>query len=160
MHGVLYMNLFDFLITHQNIAAKASVKNWEEAVRKGGELLINSFACTPAYVEGIIETCRANNAAFVIAPGIAMPHTRPEKGAKATGFALVTLETPVNFGDPENDPVDLLFFMVGKDENAHVGDAMVQIGDLCDNAEDLKRLRACRTVQEIISFLRAVKNKY
>ncbi|SUH05624.1 sugar phosphotransferase [Salmonella enterica subsp. enterica] len=29
---------------------------------------------------------------FVIAPGLAMPHGRPEEGVKKTGFSLVTLK--------------------------------------------------------------------
>ena len=154
------MNLFDFLISQKSVMAKVAVHNWEEAIRKGGQLLVDSQACAPSYIDGIVESCKVNNAAFVIAPGIAMPHTRPEKGALSTGFALVTLETPVNFGDPENDPIDLLFFMVGKDENAHVGDAMVQIGDLCDNEDDLQKLRSCKSDKEILDFLESVKNKY
>ena len=43
------------------------------------------------------------------------PHARPENGVLATGYALVTLKRGVEFGDAENDPIDVLVFMAAKD---------------------------------------------
>ncbi len=46
-----------------------------------------------------------NSAHIVIAPGIALPHARPEDGVIDSTVAVVRLAEPVNFGNEDNDPV-------------------------------------------------------
>ena len=153
------MNFFDYLIKKQSVKAKLEASDWEDAIRKGGEKLIEAKACKAEYIDGIVKTCRENNAAFVIAPGIAMPHTRPECGALDNGFALVTLKNPVNFGDAENDPIRLLLFIAGKDNNSHI-DAVEQIGDFCASEDDVAEICNLETEKEILSFLKKMKKKF
>ena len=46
----------------------------------------------------MIDVVRDMGPYIVLAPGLAMPHARPEMGAKQVGAALVTLEKPIDFG--------------------------------------------------------------
>ena len=47
----------------------------------------------PTYTEAMIDVVRDMGPYIVLAPGLAMPHARPEMGAKQVGTALVTLES-------------------------------------------------------------------
>lgn len=151
------MNFTDYLITKHAVAAKIQAYSWKEAISEGGKVLVGTGACTPEYISAIIETCEMNGPYFVISKGIAMPHARPEKGGLDDGAALVTLETPVVFEDPENDPIDILIFISGKTAASHVEDAMCQVADFCDDAENIETLRRMNTSDEILKFLKKIK---
>jgi PTS system ascorbate-specific IIA component len=88
-----------------------------------------------------------------------MPHARPETGVIETGYGIVTLRTGVNFGDPENDPVDVLVFMAAKDQAAHTEEAMLQVAEFCDNIDWLMELRVAKTVEEVIALLKRAEKQ-
>ncbi|MFW5827314.1 MAG: PTS sugar transporter subunit IIA, partial [Alkalispirochaeta sp.] len=62
-----------------------SVADWEEAIRVGGRLMIDAGLVEPRYIDAIISNHKEMGPYFVIAPGIAMPHAKPENGVLATG---------------------------------------------------------------------------
>lgn len=56
----------------------------------------------------------------MIAEGIALPHAAPEKGALRTALSLVRLTPPVEFGNPDNDPVRLVIGLSAVDHHIHI----------------------------------------
>jgi len=79
------------ILTEKAIRLKARAVDWQEAVRMGGELLVNAGFAKPSYIEAMVETVKQLGPYSVIAPGIAMPHARPEAGVIKPGLSLVTL---------------------------------------------------------------------
>jgi PTS system ascorbate-specific IIA component len=118
-------------------------------------MLVDQGSATPEYLETIIKKCEDNGPYIVIAPGIAMPHARPEEGAKALGYTLVTLKEPISFGDPDNDPVALLIFMAAPSIKEHNEEAVCQIADLCDDEDKIKRLLNAKSSVEMMGVLRS-----
>ena len=51
----------------------------------------------------------------MVAPHLALLHSRPEDGVLQPGFALVTLKHPVPFGNRNNDPVSLVISIAAVD---------------------------------------------
>lgn len=96
------------------------VANGAHAIRMAGKMLIAAGFVTERYVGKMIQTYESNNKYFVIAPGIAIPHERPETGALKTGAAIITLKKPINFGNPANDPVDTVIAFSAVDATAHL----------------------------------------
>lgn len=123
------------------IAVKQSVTDWEEAVRIGGRLMVAAGLVEPRYIDAIIANHKEMGPYFVIAPGIAMPHAKPENGVIKTGYAVVTLSAPVEFGDEDNDPVDVLIFAGAVDREEHNQEAVPQIAELCDSERFIDALR-------------------
>ncbi len=76
---------------------------------------------------------------IVIAPGIAMPHARPEAGAKNIRIGLLKLKNPVNFGNEEHDPVDIVIFLCAVDNKAHIE----VLGELVQLIEDDDFFKDC-----------------
>ena len=95
------------VLTKESIVANYHAQDRNDAVCESGRLLVRIGAADPAYVEAMVKNLEVNGTYIVIAPGIAMPHARPEAGAKRVGFSLVTLAQPIAFGHPTNDPVKL-----------------------------------------------------
>ncbi len=123
------------------IAVKQPVTDWEEAVRVGGRLMVEAGLVETRYIDAIVTNHKEMGPYFVIAPGIAMPHAKPENGVIKTGYAVMTLSTPVEFGDEENDPVDLLIFAGAVDREEHNQEAVPQIAELCDSERFIDALR-------------------
>ena len=85
------MGFFEFLRNEKTIALNLEATDWIDAVRKGGELLVKAGCCEKKYIDSIVDGCVKNGPYFVIGPGIAMPHSRPEIVVIITGYALFTL---------------------------------------------------------------------
>lgn len=98
----------------------AGATDWRDAVRVAGEALVSSGATTPAYTDEMIATVEQLGPYIVIAPGIALAHSRPSPAVLHPGMSLVTLAQPVAFGHRENDPVRLVVALAAHDEEGHL----------------------------------------
>ena len=147
------MKLRDSLLENRSIRLQAEATTWQEAVKIGVDLLVAADVVEPRYYQAILEGVERFGPYFVIAPGLAMPHGRPEEGVKKTGFALVTLKTPLPFNHEDNDPVDLLITLAAEDATAHQEVGIMQIVNLFEDEANFDRLRACRTEQEVLYLI-------
>lgn len=87
------MKLRDSLAENKSIRLQAEANTWQEAVKIGVDLLVAADVVEPRYYQAILDGVEQFGPYFVIAPGLAMPHGRPEEGVKKTGFSLVTLKS-------------------------------------------------------------------
>ncbi len=147
------MKLRDSLLENQSIRLQAEATTWQDAVKIGVDLLVAADVVEPRYYQAILDGVERFGPYFVIAPGLAMPHGRPEEGVKKTGFALVTLKTPLPFNHEDNDPVDLLITLAAEDATAHQEVGIMQIVNLFEDEANFDRLRACRTEQDVLDLI-------
>ena len=133
------MKLRDSLVENNSILLQADASTWQEAVKLSVDLLVKADVVEPRYYQAILDGVAQHGPYFVIAPGLAMPHGRPEEGVKKTGFALVTLKTPLVFNH--------------EDANTHQEVGIMQIVNLFEDEANFDRLRACRTAQEVLELI-------
>ena len=112
--------LADF-ITPELIRLQVPAANWRDAVIQGGELLEKAGICEPRYVEAMLDAVEKMGPYMVLAPGIALSHSRPEDGVIKVGMSIITLATPVEFGSEANDPVRLVISFGCVDKTSHIG---------------------------------------
>lgn len=148
------MNLIEYLTAQKNILSHAEAENWQAAVKLSTDMLVASKAVEPHYYEKILENVRLHGPYFVIAPGIAMPHARPECGVNRTSCSLVTLKTPVMFGHEDNDPVDIILTIAAVDKKALNEDVIVQVVTLFDSDVLVQKIRDAKNTDELISVLK------
>ena len=132
--------------------ARARVDTWQDAVEAAGSLMTAAGLCTEDYVEAMAEGVVEFGPYIVIAPGVAMPHARPERGVVRPGTVVVTLATPVEFGNAANDPVDLVIAFAALDKHAHLESLQRITALLMDDAR-LARVRAATTDDELRAAL-------
>lgn len=147
------MKLRDSLAENQSIALQAEAATWQEAVKIGVDLLVRAGVVEPHYYQAILDGVARFGPYFVIAPGLAMPHGRPEEGVKRTGFALVTLKTPLVFNHEENDPVDILITLAAVNAQTHQEVGIMQVVNLFEDEANFDRLRACRTEEDVLALI-------
>ena len=143
------MDLAD-LLTASQVRARVPAADADEAIAAAGELLVATGAASERYVEAMQVALRELGPYMVVAPGVALPHARPEDGAHGPGVALVTLADPVTFGHEHNDPVDVVvaFSATGKDAHLRV---LQQLATLLGDEDGLDRLRASKDQEALLA---------
>ncbi|OLS03203.1 ascorbate-specific phosphotransferase enzyme IIA component [Tissierella creatinophila DSM 6911] len=140
------------IITKDTIRLNVDAKDWEDAVRIGGTLLVNVHAAEERYVDAMIETVKDIGPYIVILEGIAMPHARPEKGALKMGMSLVTLKNPIEFGNEENDPVKLVISFCAVDSKTHLK-ALSQLMVLLEDEDNIESILHSDSVDDVIRII-------
>ena len=151
------MGFTEYIVERKAVICGLEADTWEEAILKGGRILVDNGAASEEYLSTIVQKCKDNGPYIVIAPGIAMPHARPEEGALALGYAIVTMKKPVIFNDPDNDPISLMIFMAAPSVKEHNEEAISQIADLCDDEDAIEAMMKASDVSEIITILENVE---
>jgi mannitol operon transcriptional antiterminator len=140
------------LLTAERVATDVTVEDWEGAVRAVGRLMVDTGVVEERYIDGMIDTAKELGPYIVIAPGLALPHSRPEDGVLQPCMALITLKPPVNFGNPDNDPVDVVIAFGAVDHEQHV-EALRDMATILSEPSNLAALRAAKTKEQILEIM-------
>ncbi len=149
--GVVQPVLKD-LLTEDTIKLNVDADNWEEAVKIGGELLEKSGAIEHRYIDAMINAVKEIGPYIVIAPGIAMPHAKPESGVKKIGMSLITLKNPVNFGNKENDPVKIVVCLCAIDHSTHLK-ALAELVEFLGDEESVNKIKLADDSKTVCNLL-------
>ncbi len=140
------------LLPAERIALSVEVDDWESAVRVSGKLLVDTGAAEERYIDAMVNTTKELGPYIVIAPGVAIPHSRPEDGVISTCLAFVQLNPPINFGNEANDPVKVLFALGALDHIQHV-EALKQIAEILTDQDKFSKLLNAETVNDVTAVL-------
>ena len=146
-----YFPMLEEVLTEDLVETHYCAKDSDDAVREAGRLLVKKGVAKEEYIEAMIENVRINGTYIVIAPGIAMPHARPEEGALGIGFSLITLDQPVNFGHPKNDPVQLVVALCAIDHQTHLN-ALADLAELLSDEENVQKILKADKAAEVIAI--------
>ena len=146
------VSLLQDLLSEDNVSFRYPAETWEDVIRHGGQLMVDAGFTEPTYTEAMIDVVRDMGPYIVLAPGLAMPHARPEMGAKQVGTALVTLEKPIDFGSPENDPVSVAVFLCAPNKEEHI-QLLTDIATLFEDEEFLDAAVNFESIEDVQAFL-------
>ncbi|MCZ7538302.1 MAG: PTS sugar transporter subunit IIA [Acidimicrobiia bacterium] len=128
--------------------------DWRAAVRLAGDALVASGATTPAYTDEMVATVEQLGPYIVLAPGIALAHSRPSPAVLRAGISLVTLVEPVRFGHRENDPVRLVIGLAAVDEEAHIT-ALATLAEFLSDETRREELIGAAGARDVVQLVRA-----
>lgn len=134
------------------IRVQESAQSWQQALAICAAPLLESNTIRPEYLTAIVNEHNRLGPYYVLAPGLAMPHARPEEGALGLGLSLLKLHRGVRFGSEENDPVDLLIMLAAPDRHSHI-ELISALAALFSSDEDMRLLHQARTVEEIKNII-------
>ncbi len=141
------------LLPRERIRLGVRAIDWQDAIRKAGALLFETGAVRFEYIEAMIRVAQELGPYIAIGPGIALPHAATDAGAEQTALSLIRLAEPVCFGNPENDPVRLVFALAAIDKTAHIT-ALQALAELFMSRELMERLFHAETVDAVTELLR------
>ncbi|KAA8730457.1 PTS sugar transporter subunit IIA [Ewingella americana] len=140
-------------LTPDTIHIRHDITDWREAVKASAEPLLANGTITADYVEAIFAQHEKLGPYYVLAPGIAMPHARPEEGAEGLGLSLLTLPHGVKFNSEDNDPVYSVVMLAAPDKHSHI-ELISELAELFSSEDEMQKIFAAKdikTIQEIIS---------
>ena len=133
--------------------------NWKDAIRKSANPLVKNGYATENYVNGMIKTTEEAGPYIVISKGVALPHARPELGAKKIGITVTTLKTPINFGNKSNDPVQFIFALCAVDNKSHLK-AMSELVNFISDQNFLKSLVKETRPANVYTLIKKFESRY
>ncbi|MBJ8950501.1 PTS sugar transporter subunit IIA [Citrobacter koseri] len=139
-------------LTDATIMRQARVENWPQALEICARPLLDAGVITPEYVTAIVEQHHKLGAYYVLAPGLAMPHARPEEGAKGLGLSLLKLEQGASFGAGEFDPVDIIVMLAAPDKHSHI-EMISALAELFSSDDDMDKLHQAKSLEEIKTII-------
>ena len=146
------MTLLESLIENNSILLKQKADTWEEAVKKCIKPLVDAKAVEQRYLDAIIKKTTELGPFYILAPGLAMPHDRPESGVLKNSFSFITLEKPVVF--PDGQEADILIGLAATSSDIHNEEAIPQIVMLFDDEAAFDKIRNAEDKESIIELLK------
>lgn len=140
------------LLSEELVLLDVEASDWEDAIRKGAQPLVDNKKVTPAYVDDIVKGVNELGPYIVITEHVALPHARPESGALESAIGIVTLKEPVEFGSADNDPVKFMFPLAAKDSDAHIG-ALQSLVELLSDPDFFTQLEKCATPKDVVELV-------
>ena len=145
------MNLKQALIDNDSIRLGVTASDWKEAVKLAVEPLVESGAVKAEYYDAIIASTAQYGPYYILMPGMAMPHARPEAGVQRDAFSLITLTHPVKFQDGKE--VSVLLALAATSSKIHTSVAIPQIIALFELENSVERLQSCQTKEEVLAMI-------
>ena len=138
-------------LTPDKIKVINSIDSWENAVRLAAEPLLMQGYIAGSYIEAILQSHKELGPYYVLAPGLAMPHARPECGALKTGMSLTLLKQEVKFAD-DDEGIRLLIGLSAANADSHIG-AIQALSELLCEEEALSALLAAKSEKQLADII-------
>jgi len=132
----------------ENIQIVDSVSDWKQAIRLSAQPLLAKETMTEAYIDAIFNSHQELGPYYVLAPGLAMPHARPEQGAIKNGLSLLHIKQGVSFDAEENDPVYVVIMLCALSGDEHIN-MITALADIFSDDERLSALLKASSIEEI-----------
>ena len=144
------MRLSDYF-PESSISVIHSAKDWQEAIDFSMVSLLDKNYISENYIQAIKGSTINNGPYYILAPGVAMPHARPECGALKTGMSLTLLKQEVQFAD-DDEPVKLLIGLSAANADSHIG-AIQALSELLCEEENLAALLAAKSEKQLADII-------
>lgn len=143
------------VLNENDIKLAVEASSATDAIRVAAEPLVEQGAISQNYVEKMVSPDDEHAlSAYIISPGVALPHSNPENGAKKVAIGMTVLKSPVTFGKMENEKVRFIFVLSAVNPTDH----LMVLQDLMDLLADnhfMSLLVSPKTnVQDVLRYLR------
>lgn len=145
------MNLIDSLKENNSVILKQQANTWEEAIEVCMKPLLENKCIEKEYINAIISRTVELGPFYILAPGLAMPHERPEMGVNKDCFSFITLEKPVVF--PDGQEVDILIGLAATSTDIHNSEAIPQIVMIFDDDDAFNKIRQAENPEDIYKII-------
>ncbi|KMM36500.1 BglG family transcription antiterminator [Guptibacillus hwajinpoensis] len=145
------------LLHEETIQFASHTENWREAIKTAALPLLTKEQISSTYIDAMIKNVEDLGPYVVIAPGIAIPHARPEEGVNTVGMSLLRLDESVSFSSKDKHQVKLLIVLAAVDNETHLK-ALAQLSDLLSEEENLDLIYGAKEKKDIIKLVSKYSN--
>lgn len=119
------------------IQLNLATNSWEEAFYVAATPLIEAEIVSRRYIDKIIQTTYEEGPYMVISDHVALPHARPEDGAKEVGLGITVLKEPIKILG--KTPMKYIFTLAAVDSKRHLT-ALAELVALIDRPDSFNML--------------------
>lgn len=143
------------LLTVDNIQLDVECGNWQDAITKSAQPLLNQGKIEDKYIDAMIDNVKENGAYIVISPEFALPHEGFDRGCNEVGMNLIRLKEPVTIEDIDGEITKVRFFccMSTEDHKKHMK-AFFHLVNMLTNRGFKEELAAAKTSEEAADTIR------
>jgi PTS system mannitol-specific IIA component len=143
--------LYD-LIDHDLVDVITDSKTWQDAVRTTTQYLEQKGYVTSEYSNAIIQSTIDYGPYYVLCPGKAIPHARPECGVLKTGLGIHIFTNPVDFGS-ELGPANVLLTLAAKDSDTHMK-VIQSLSEILVEEENIEKLTSATSKEQLLNIIK------
>jgi mannitol operon transcriptional antiterminator len=140
------------LLVPPHIQFVEAVDDWKTAIKIAAQPLLDNGYITTEYIQAMINNVIEMGPYIVIAPGLALPHARPEQGVKQIGMSFLKIKNGCFFSEKEEHRVYILIVLAAMDHETHLK-ALSQLAELLSNKEHMNRLLSTDSVKDVRSLV-------
>ena len=135
------------LFEKDHIRINVNADDYEDAIKKVGQILVDTNSITENYIESMIDSVKKLGPYIVIAPGFALAHARPSEAVLKDDISIMTLEKPVCFNSI-NDPVYVVMCLAAKSNDTHIN-FMQKVATILMQENTIENLKKASSIEEI-----------
>jgi len=137
------------ILSKDRIQLNATATDRDDAIRKAGELLVNSGCVLPQYVEGMLK--RETTMSTCLGGGVAIPHGMYENKEHVLQTGISVLQVPAGV-EWDSDETVYLVIGIASSSDEHVG-ILASLADVVDDENNLKELIGATSPDVILKLL-------
>ncbi|MFM1546143.1 transcription antiterminator [Streptococcus mutans] len=140
------------ILSDEHILITDKEYTWRDAIKFVAAPLYEDGIVTKHYSEAMIKSVEQYGPYIIIGPHLALAHARPEDGANQLGLSLAIFEKPVQFGEEENEQVQVIFCLTAVDSFSHLN-IMKSLVNLIRANDKIEQLCTAKDVQSVKTIL-------
>ncbi|GAA0732641.1 BglG family transcription antiterminator [Clostridium oceanicum] len=143
------------LLSKDRISFEKDILDWEEAIRKSGELLLKDNCIDESYIDRMIKIVKKYHGYVTIGEGIAIPHAENKDDVYKTAMSLLRLDSPVIFNNGKK--VNTIISFCSIDGIEHIA-ALIDLLDLVEKKKFIKHINMFKEAEELYEYIRNFNN--
>lgn len=140
------------VLTADKIQFADSVQSWQDALQMASDPLLADQSISQSYIDAMIENVNKMGPYIVIAPGIALPHARPEAGVNKLGMSFLQLKESCAFSEKPEHQVRLFFVLAAIDNETHLK-ALSQLSKMLSDSDNLEKLQNADAAADVLEII-------
>ncbi len=139
------------VLTLSQIKVPGTARSKDDAIREAGGILVDAGAVTPSYIDSMFE--RERSVSTYMGSYLAIPHGTNEskESIKRSALSVVRYDQPVDW---DGNEVRFVLGIAGY-QGGHM-DILSRIAVLFSDTDEVDKLLAARSAEEIFDLLNAV----
>jgi len=144
------------ILSNERIALQQQATDKSDAIRKAGQLLVDSGCVLPAYVDGMLK--REESMSTSLGNGVAIPHGMDDNhnDILKTGISIVQLVELVEW-EEDDEPVHIIIGIAAS-QDEHVG-VLANLADVIEDDDILAELVQTTDPELFVKYLGAEREE-
>ena len=141
-------------LTADFIQLKQHATDWRDAIEIAAAPLLSKKLIEKEYVAAMQQAVLDFGPYMVLANGFALAHAQPGALVHEVCISLVTIAEPVDFGNKDFDPIDILIAFGTPDAESHIG-MLRDLAGMLNQPGNFEIIRNAKEKQIILSLFSA-----